>query len=110
MFTSDPTLYGATLPQREFPYVNPFYGQFGQYGQYGQWQQPWSAFYRYFPPFPVDFLPQGQFNLPYTQPFTQPFYGNKMIPQVPYPQYMPSYYGWQGAYNWPQFKFPFPIA
>ena len=97
MFTSDPTLYGATLPHRDVPFVNPFYGQWPQ--------QPWSTYFRYFPPFP-DFQPQGQFNLPYTQPF----YGNKMIPQLPYAPYMPTYYGSLGAYNLPQFRWQFPIA
>ena len=96
---SDPTLYGATLPHRDVPFVNPLFAQ---------WQQPLPWMYsRFIPPmFPPELMTQSQFNVPYVQPF----YGNKLFPQVPYTPFPQNAYGWQGAYNWPQYRWQFPIG
>ena len=101
MIANDPTLYGATLPNRELPFMNPYfvpqipwglYGQqfplFGQqfplygqqlplYGQqlplYGQ-QLPWMTHGRFVPPvFPTE----GMHGVP-------PFVANRYFPQLPW--------------------------
>lgn len=117
MFATDPTLYGATFPQRELPYVNPaivpwaMYGRFPFYGQqfpmYGQQQLPiWGQ------QFPM----YGQ-QLPwYGQQI--PWYGQKYLPMQHelYPQFQ-SFYGnrffeqpFQGYTNVPQYKWQVPFT
>ena len=67
MYLNDPSLYGATLPQKEFsiptPFMNPFFATQpmqgipwqGLQGQSLPWQwqnvQPWQNVQRYVPPF-----------------------------------------------------------
>lgn len=104
MYATDPTLYGATLPQREIPFVNPFFFT-GQY-PYMPWQTmqgfpmqqvtgfPWQGFQQGFQQgFPWQGLqrqiPQT-FQQGYAPYFTQP-YG-----YVPYGQYYNHpLYNWQ---------------
>ena len=113
MFANDPTLYGATIPPREFPLVNPFFTQ---------WQQPqlpWQNFGRFIPPTYQEFFPPQQFQLPTMQPFygkeflpqlqfplptMQPFFGNRIVNQLPYfTPYMPNF-------NLPQARWQFPFV
>lgn len=99
MYATDPTLYGATIPQREIPFVNPFYftgQQFPLYGQQFPYHMPWQAM-QGFPMQQVTGFPwQGfqrytpqTFQQGYNPYFTQPF------GQVPYGQY----YNYP-LYNW----------
>ncbi len=78
MYNTDPTLYGATLPQREFP-VMP---QFGQ-------QFPWTGYNRYQPfmhGFGGQYLPQHfgyfpQWNVPQNFGFYPQFgFGQQYTP------------------------------
>jgi len=96
MYLTDPTLYGATLPQRELPvtapYINPFYAQ-NLPMQAMPWQGvPWQSAQRFVPP-----IFQG------LQPNIQQFYGQQPnIPQL-YGQQpvVPQLYGQQPSM--PQF-------
>ncbi len=102
MFANDPTLYGATIPQRELPLVNPFFTQWQQ-----QQQLPWQTFGRFVPPTYQEFFPHQQFQLPYTQGF----YGNRYINQLPYfTPYMQGYTPYMQGYNLPQARWQFPFV
>lgn len=95
MYANDPTLYGATLPQRELPFMNPFFIS-GQQFPYMPWQSmqtfptqqltgfPWQGFQRYTP---------QMFQPGYAPYFTQPF------GFVPYGQYFNHpLYNWQRTF------------
>lgn len=130
MFATDPTLYRATFPQREYPFVNPYFNQFGTpfltqfskeqlpwmtYGQQIPWMQgnqqiPWMQGNQQFP------WMQGNQQFPWMQgkmvpPIFQsefmpqfPSFGNRYIPQLPYGQFSP------GLYDLPQYKWQLPYA
>jgi hypothetical protein len=56
MFFNDPTLYGATLPQRDLPINGPFMSPYFAQWQAAPWQmmpwqtyQPWQGYQRYVP-------------------------------------------------------------
>jgi hypothetical protein len=124
MYFTDPTLYSATLPQRDFnvPFMNPFFGQMNmqhtlpwqqfQYGtlpwqqfQYGAlpWQQsqygalPWQQFQYGALPFQQSQygnIPMQGFNRQIPQKFEQPY-----LPQpYGYTPYMTSPFAWNK--NW----------
>jgi hypothetical protein len=90
MYPTDPTLYGATLPQREFPVTAPYAPFFGQnLPMQVPWQQPymWQNFQRFVPPMYQGFQPpmhQG-FQPPYIkEPYGQiPPYLKEPYGQVP---------------------------
>jgi hypothetical protein len=96
MFATDPTLYGATFPQREIPFMNPFFAQ----------QFPWQDYRRFIPPVYQEF-PEQRFVPPvlreqYMLPWMQQFYGHKFLDkQLPYTPFMQ-----HGLYNLPQYNLP----
>ena len=91
MYWTEPTLYGATLPQREFPVAAPYFTQWQNmpmpfYGQNLPVQAfPWQSSYRFMPP-----IYQGH-------PSIQPFFG-----QMPYMTnpYLPFGYGFQKPFTY----------
>lgn len=124
MYLNDPTLYGATLPQREFPFTSPFMANYVAPWQWQQNQLPFQQAQRYFPQTFQHGMPpfysqvHGQFPVDVAQreiPFTQPFMGSYFTPwqwqqnMLPFqhaqrfiPPYFPQAFG--GAQN---FTFPF---
>lgn len=95
MFPTDPTLYGATLPQRELPLPPVPWSILGQFAHNVPWQQPWQTLpwqnvqwpvlNRFVPPMfqhgmPPYYTPQGY---GYPQPFMAPFNPIAFNPYMP---------------------------
>lgn len=101
MFNVDPTLYGATIPHRELPFMNPYLAQWQNqqtpWPTFGQ-QVPWSAYQKFMPPTLPPTLP------PEFMPPMQQFPGNRFFGQIPYPPFG------QNIYNVPQYKWQMPYA
>lgn len=107
MYLNDPTLYGATLPQREIPFVPPF---MANYAAPWQWQQnplPFQHTQRFIPPtyqhgMQPPFFPQVHGQVP-----QDPAMFGTNIPQreIPFvPPFMPNYFT---PWNWQQNLLPF---
>ena len=85
MFATDPTLYGATIQNRDFTYMNPYFAQFQQF-----WS-PWMQYGQQFPWMHGKYLPFGEF-------------GGRYMQQVPFVGYG------QGFHNLPQYRWQFPFG
>ena len=88
MYLTDPTLYGATIPQREYPFVPPF---MTNYFTPWQWQQnllPYQEFPQIFPPNiqhgQLPYVPQGYgFQQPFMKfPVVPPTYNTQFFPPI----------------------------